>query len=233
MDGDLPLGDDGGYLRALTLTCRAGCATLPHYRAARGLLVREARRSRAFEIEHDGDPQRRVQAMQQFAAREFSDTTDATWWELTGGASSLLTAMAVLALAADEQTTGEDLRRSAEAYTWVANAAALLDSYADQLDDARTGAHNWLDYYPAKNLAVQRTAVVIDRALRETSALRNGDRHLVIVTSMIALALSSDSARSPSLRASSHALEAASGSLTRLLIPVLRAWRIAHRQPDG
>jgi hypothetical protein len=28
-------------------------------------------------------------------------------------------------------------------------------------------------------------------------------------------------------------LAASSGSLTRLLIPILRAWRIAYRQPDG
>jgi hypothetical protein len=233
VDSDLPLVDDGGYLRALTLACRAGCATLPHYGAAQGLLIREARRARAFEIEHDRDPRRRVEAMQQFAAREFSDATDATWWELTGGASSLLTAMAVLALAADEATTADDLHRTADAYTWVANAAALLDSYGDQLHDAVTGAHNWFDYYPAKSLAVQRTTAVVDRALREAGALRNGDRHLVIVTSMIALTLSSDSARSRSLRASTHALAAGSGSLTRLLIPILRTWRIAYRHRDG
>ncbi|HEV7754119.1 MAG TPA: DUF2600 family protein [Baekduia sp.] len=233
IDGDLPLVDDAGYLRALTLACRAGCATLPQYRQAHGLLVREARRSRAFEIEHELDPRRRVAAMQQFAAHEFSATTDATWWEVTGGASSLLPAMAVLALAADDETIADDLRHAASAYMWVANAGALLDSYGDQLDDAVTGAHNWLAYYPAKNLALQRTAAVIDRALREAAALRNGDRHLVIVTSMVALMLSGDNARSRSLRSSTHALAAAGGSLTRLLIPILRAWRIAYRHRDG
>ncbi|HMJ36265.1 MAG TPA: DUF2600 family protein [Baekduia sp.] len=222
------IGNDGGFLRALVFACRQGCASLAQYPEARGLLLREARRSRAFEIEHDRDVPRRTENMKEFAAQEFGGHTELSWWELTGGAGSLLTAMAVLALAADEATTEEDLRRAADAYVWVASAGALLDSYIDQFEDAAVDGHNWLDYYPTREDAAQRMSEVIGGALRETAALRNGERHVVMVASMTALALSCDSARGEGLRLSTRNVREGAGTLTKLLIPVLRAWRIAY-----
>jgi tetraprenyl-beta-curcumene synthase len=227
--GQGPEAADGGYLHALAHTCRADYASLPHYRTAQAMLLQQAHRARSLDLEHDRSPQRRVEGLKQFAAHEFSGTTDATWWELTAGACSLLPAIVQLALAADEQTTEDDLRRSVDAYTWVGSVSALLDSYIDQFEDATTGTHNYLAYYPGPDVAVDRIAILIDRALREVAALRNGERHLVIVGSMVAMYLTSDSARSRSLRASSRTLSASSGALTRLLIPILRGWRIAYR----
>jgi tetraprenyl-beta-curcumene synthase len=227
------VGDDGGYLGALIGACRQGCSALPGYRDARPLLLREAARSEAFELEHDRDPTRRAARLEALAAQRFGAVGDATWWELTGGAGSLLAAMAVLALAADERSTAGDLARAADAYVWVGSAGALLDSYADRADDARTGAHNWFTYYPTPDDAAARTVVLVDRAVREAAALRHGDRHVVIVACMVALALSSASVRTPEARGCSNRIARAGGPMTRLLIPVLRAWRLAYREPSG
>jgi tetraprenyl-beta-curcumene synthase len=227
------LGDDGAYLSALVMACRGGCATLPNYQHARGLLIREATRSRAFEIEHDRDALRRSATMQAHVAQHFRGVTGMTWWELVGGASALLTAMVVLALAADEATTPDDFLRAADAYVWVASAAALLDSYVDRPVDVSSGAHNWFDYYPSDGLAVRRAAELLHRAMSQISALRNAERHVVIVASMAALALSSDTARRADMRAATAAMARSGGGTTRLLIPVLRAWRMAYRRtPD-
>jgi tetraprenyl-beta-curcumene synthase len=223
-------GDDGGYLCALVLACRAGCSALPHYASARPLLLREADRARAFEIEHDRNAPRRLAMMEAYAEQAFGEVHDATWWELAGGASSLLTAMALLGLAGDERTTPEDLREAADAYVWVASAAALLDSYVDQPADALTGAHNWFDYYSTQADATRRTTQLLRRAVIESSALRNGERHVVIVTSMAALALSSDTARSRPRQADTATLARSGGCTTRALIPILRAWRLAYQR---
>lgn len=227
------VGDDGGYLDALVGTCRQGCAALPGYRDARPLLLREAARSEVFETEHDRDPARRTARLEALAAARFGAVGDPTWWELTGGAGSLLTAMAVLALAADERSSAADLARAADAYVWVGSAGALLDSYADRTEDARTGAHNWFTYYPTPADAAARTAELVSRAIREAAALRHGDRHVVIVACMVALALSSASVRTPEARASSGRIAQAGGPMTRLLVPFLRAWRLAYREPSG
>jgi tetraprenyl-beta-curcumene synthase len=222
------LGDDGGYLSALVMTCRDGCARLPNYRHAHGLLVRETTRSRAFEIEHDRDTPRRMEAMRTHVAQHFDGVTDITWWELVGGASSLLTAMVVLGLAADEATTPDDLLQAADAYIWVASAAALLDSYVDRPVDMPGGAHNWFDYYPTDGHATQRAAELVYQAVGRVSELRNAERHVVIVASMAALALSSDTARRTDMRTGTAAMAQGGGGTTRLLIPVLRAWRMAY-----
>jgi tetraprenyl-beta-curcumene synthase len=228
-----PGAPDGGYLHALAHACRARYATLPNYSKAQELLLQQARRARTLDLEHDPDPRRRANGLKQLARREFVAKTDAAWWELAAGASSLLTAIVLLALAAEEQTTEHDLRRAADAYTWVASVSSLLDNYIDQFDDAACGEHNYFVYYPTPAAAVQRIGVLIDRALREVGALRNGERHVMIVASMTAMYLSSDSARSRSLRGSTRVLAGHGGELTRLLIPILRAWRIAYRHPDG
>jgi tetraprenyl-beta-curcumene synthase len=220
--------DDGGYLRALVGACRGGCATLVHYPSVQPILVRETCRARAFEIEHDNDALRRARRMKAFATREFGDRSDLSWWELTGGASSLLTAMVAVALAADEQTTVADLHAATDAYILVASAAALLDSYTDRADDVTTGAHNWFTYYPAPEDAARRTAELIEQALRAAGALRNGQRHVVIVSAMTALALSSDSVRDSIT--TTRTLASRAGTTTRALLPILRAWRIAYGQ---
>jgi len=224
------LGDDGGFLRALVMACRGGCAALPNYRHAHGLLVREATRSRAFEIEHDRDAPRRSATMQAHVAQHFRDVTDIAWWELVGGASALLPAMVVLALAADAATTPDDLLQAADAYVWVASAAALLDSYVDRPADVSSGAHNWFDYYPTDAHATQRAAELLQGAVSRASALRNADRHIVIVASMAALWLSSDTARRIDLRETTATMARSGGGMTRLLILVLRAWRMAYRR---
>ena len=225
--------DDGDYLSALGEACRIGCARLPSYRTAYDLLLREAGRARSLDIEHDRDPRRRMRQMRQFAADEYSGAGDTKWWESVAGASSLLTTIAVLALAADEGVTHQDLRTAVDAYTSVAIVSALLDSYIDQLDDPHIAAHNYLNYYQSAEEAVLRLAALIDRMMRQLAMLHHPERHLVIASSMTAMFLTSDSARSHVLAPDTLWLATRSGSLTKTLIPVLRTWRLANRQTTG
>lgn len=222
--------DDGGYLAALGAACRAGCATLPGYGTARELLLCQAARARSLDIEHEPDPGRRLKRMREFAATEYGTVTDTTCCESVAGSSSLLTTIAVLAVASDENATHRELRATVDAYRSAAIVSALLDNYVDQLDDAASGAHNYLDYYPSSAVAVQRLATLIDRMLRQLGTLENAERHLVIACSMTAMFLSSDSARSVVLAQDTKRLSESSGTLTRALIPVLRAWRVVNRQ---
>ena len=66
----------------------------------------------------------------------------------------------------------------------------------------------------------------------EARALPDGARHTVIVACMVAMYLSKDSSRTPQMRASTRTLAAAGGSLSRLLLPVLRVWRVLYSQRD-
>jgi hypothetical protein len=224
---------DHGYVDALVTACRAECARLPRYAEARGALALEVRRSGALDLEHEPEPARRAEILRVFASLEYGGRQELAWWELTAGASSLLTAIVVMALAADEATTEGELRDAADAYRWVATCSALLDNLLDAADDEINSTNNYLELYPSRREAVDRLAVLIDRSLREVAGLRRSDRHVLIVAAMAAMYLSSDNLGDTSLRASRGLLIGSGGTLTRALLVPLKAWRATHHLRSG
>lgn len=238
LDPDAPISDyyrfhlrrdDGGYLRALVEACREHCAYLPSYPRVRALAIREARRAQVLALNHDPDPDRRDTALRQWSAREFPALGEASWFELSGAATASLTVHVLLALAADPAFQERDLDSAHAVYfPWCSLAATMLDSYVDLLDDSVSGNHSYISHYASREIAVQRLCAIVDRAAREARGLRNGQRHAVIVACMVAMYLSRDSAYASELRASTRLLVDAGGSLTKLLLPILRVWRIAY-----
>ena len=135
----------------------------------------------------------------------------------------------LLALAADSSSTEQDIQRVRAAYCpWVSAATTMLDSYVDQLEDTHHHDHSYISHYPSSRRALH-IGHLVARASYAASSLPDGHKHAVITASMIAMYLSKDSARSPQLRATTESYVNAGGSLTRLLMPVLRAWRLAYR----
>lgn len=226
-----PWRDDGGYLHTLVAGCRAQCAALPSYERVRSRLRTEAIRAQVLAINHDTDPDRRDANLRAWAAHEFPGGCEASWFELTGAASASLTVHVLLALAADELCSESDIARAQGAYfPWISAATTMLDSFVDQLEDAEHGDHSYVAHYPSPAQAAARIRELVRRSLREVDALRDPERHRLIVACMVAMYLSKDSAHSRALRATTWSLVAAGGSLTWLLLPVLRLWRIAYAQ---
>jgi tetraprenyl-beta-curcumene synthase len=226
-----PWCDDGGYLRTLVVTCRASYARLPLHRRLSRLVVREAIRAQVLAINHDLDPDRRDAALRSWARREFPGGHEASWFELTSAASAGLTIFALLILADDESESSKDdeAALAREAYfPWVSALAAMLDSYVDQAEDVANGDHSYISHYPTRELAIQRICQLVRRSLYEVRSVRNGERHIVIVASMVAMYLSKDSALTPAMREGTERILDAGGSLTRLLHPILRLWRTAY-----
>jgi tetraprenyl-beta-curcumene synthase len=225
-----PWHNDDGYLQALVDTCRECCARLPSYERVRGLVLRDARRAQVLALNHDVDPDRRDCSLREWSAGEFPDGHDASWWELTGAASAGLAAFALLALACEPAPTDSEIECTHAAYfPWVSAIACMLDSYADQAEDAVNGDHSYLAHYPTPDAAVTGICGLVRRCLHELHGLESSEKHLVIVCSMVALYLSKDSVRTDQTRPSRDQIANASGSLSRALVPVLRLWRVAHR----
>lgn len=226
-----PWRDDGGYLLALVELCRRSCSSLPSYGKVRSLLVEEAWRAQVLALNHLPDPSMRDAALRRWAAEEFPDTDELAWFELSAASSASLVVHSLLALAAARDVTDSQI---AEIYTvywpWTSLATAMLDSYVDQAEDLESGDHSYIAHYPDPELAIQRVGCSIARATRSAFRLRDGHRHVVIVTSMVAMYLSKDSARAPDMWPATRRLLHAGGSLARLLLPVLRAWRIIYSQ---
>lgn len=223
--------DDGGYLGALVAGCRDGCGMLPGYRVVKPLLVREARRARVLVINHRADEASRDRELRHWAAHHLLEERELQWFERTAAASGWITTHALLAAAASASVTHDEAAATHAAYfPWLAMALTMLDSYADQAEDRANGDHSYVGHYATPEAAVGRLCESVARAASGVLALPDGERHAVLLGCMIALYLSKDSARAPVLRDSSAQIAAAGGTLPRLLLPVLRTWRICNGQ---
>jgi tetraprenyl-beta-curcumene synthase len=226
-----PWHEDGGYLRALVVTCRERCVRLPCYERVRSRVIRAATLARVLGLNHEPDPDARDAALREWARREGRDWDALAWFECSAAASGWLTVLALLALAAGGEPEEGRISDTCAAYLpWISLAGTMLDSYADQTHDAAAAQHSYLAHYPCAEEAVERVCELVGEAARQACALPDGAKHTVIVACMVAMYLSKDSSRAPQMRASTRSLATAGGSLARLLLPVLRAWRVAYGQ---
>jgi tetraprenyl-beta-curcumene synthase len=226
---DIPFADDGGYMHSLVQACRDCCHNLPSYPLVRAAALEEANRAQVLALNHHPDPAARELLLKNWVAREFSEDHQAHWCELSGAASAPLTIHALLALAAEASCTEEEIGQVRAAYCpWVSATTTMLDSYVDQVEDLAHRDHSYISHYPS-HCRVLSIRLLVARASHAASSLPDGHKHAVIASSMIAMYLSKDSAHSAELRAITESYIHAGGSLARLLLPILRAWRTAYR----
>jgi tetraprenyl-beta-curcumene synthase len=220
---------DGGYVRALVESCREACTQLPAYDRVRSLALENAARCSVQCLNHEDDPLRRDELLERWARRAFPGAREVSWWELTAAASSTLGIHALLALAADPACSAREAAAVDAAYMpWICAVSTMLDSYVDEAEDAASSAHSYIAHYPTRGVAVGRTREMLRRSLREAHGLPNGARHALIAGGMVAMYLSAEDARTSAKRASTRSFIRAGGPSARLLLPVLRAWRVAH-----
>jgi tetraprenyl-beta-curcumene synthase len=223
-----PEQDDGGYLRALVEACRSGCAQLPGFLVVRRHATRAARELSVQVLNHQPEAQRTA-LLRSFARRELRGDGDTAWFERTAAASSTLGIYALLAMAVEPEVDGVEASAVDAAYhPWICLACTLLDCLVDQLDDERSGNHNYLTRYADPAKATDRIAEVVARSVCCSLKLHRGERHAVIVSAMVAMYLSKDVARRGTLKRSTRRIAASGGMLVRAQVPVLRVIRRAH-----
>jgi len=223
-----PWKDDGGYLRALVETCRRSCARLPGYRQVRPLILRGVRDCAIQSLNHEREPSRRDVALKEWAEREFADEHGLSWFERTAAAGAFMPHV-LLALAAEPSCKQEEVDAVYSAYfPWVSLTISMLDSYIDRADDTASESHSYISHYATEAAALERLAAIIRRIVSHAPGLPNGRRQAVLTEGIIAMYLSTAGVNTPSTRESTRMLARAGGSLTRVLLPIARAWRVAR-----
>jgi tetraprenyl-beta-curcumene synthase len=232
-----PWKDDAGYLQVMVAACRECCLALPSYCQVRGRLLDEGRRSDVGIYNHEPDAARRNVALQRWVERErhaLTEPGEIAWYELSAAASCSAAAHVMLALAAEPNGPGCDVAEVYAVYfPWFSVTTTMLDSYVDRAEDAESGAHSYIEHYSSEELGTRRVCELISRTRAQAKVLHNGYRHAVIVACMVAMYLSKDSARAPHMREQTVRLARAGGSLARVLMPVLRLWRVAYGQQSA
>ena len=229
-----PWKRDGGYLQALVVTCQQTSALLPSFDVVQRLVDRAASLTEVLALNHEPNPALRDRLLSTWAEKQFGEALDLTWFEWCGGASAWLTVFALLALASEDDCRAVDAKAVYDAYLpWVSLAGTMLDSYVDLQEDSAEGAHSYIAHYSGQQTATERIVVILQRSLRELVKVPNSNRHALIVSCMVAMYLSKDSARTPISQADNKRIARTSGALGHLLVRVLRAWRILYKQQSA
>jgi tetraprenyl-beta-curcumene synthase len=230
-----PWHDDGGYTRALVERCRQIAAGLPSIAQAQPFAARAARLTTVLALNHEPNPTLRETGLKAWAALHFPDSGELPWFEWAASASAWLTILALLALAADTGCHQSDAEATYAAYLpWASLAGTMLDSYADLAEDQAASAHSYISHYTDANQTIDRVGEILSNALTNVAKLPNGERHMVLISCMVAMYLTKDSTRTDENRATTRQLARVAGPLPRALIPALRAWRVVHGlQTDG
>jgi tetraprenyl-beta-curcumene synthase len=228
---------DGGYLCALVHACRQYCLRLPSFQRVRPLLVCEAARVNVQAINHDPNAASRETALREWVARELSSDAgrgqfdEVEWFELAAAAGANMAIYALLGIGAEPALSDLHVQRIRDTYfPWVSAVVTMLDSYVDQREDIDNGDQVYIAHYRTPELATRQVCELIRRSFTAASALPNGERHALIVACMIAMYLSKDSARTREMQGTTRSFLNAGGSLTEILLPILRTWRIAYKQ---
>lgn len=153
------------------------------------------------------------------------------WYELTAAASQSVIVFVLLSIATSPTLTAAEAQTIYDAYfPWFAYGVTMLDSFVDAVEDEGRGAHSYIAHYPHRELAVPRMCECVEQAAGRLLALRHGERHAVMLGCMVAMYLSKNSAWAAESRAATGRIRRSGGSLTAILLPVLRIWRVWNHQ---
>jgi tetraprenyl-beta-curcumene synthase len=220
-----PRADDGGYLSRLVASCQESVRSLPAATAV--LPLARAAASRC------GEGQSYTHAAARGEVRQLQDWADGLdspagyrWWEVAAGASSSVAAHALIAAAADRETSaGEAALIDAAYFPPIGALTVLLDDLIDREEDALAGEHNYLTYYRDSQAAADRLALIAARASAATAKLRDARRHAAILSGVAGFYLSADAATTPYARPIRDRLLGSIGLTSRPLLATMRLRR--------
>ncbi|MFL5834646.1 MAG: DUF2600 family protein [Solirubrobacterales bacterium] len=192
-----PTADDLGLLERLEAGWRREAAALPAYGAVEALLTRAVARCEEGQRRTHAAAAGAVDSLQAWA-HQLDAPSDYRWWEVAAGASSSVAAHALIAAAADPDTTPAQAAAIDAAYNPpIGTLTVLLDDLVDREADRIAGEHNYLGYYESDAEAAERLGLIADRSAALIAALPHSERHRAILAGVAAFYLSAPAIAPP------------------------------------
>lgn len=230
--------DDGGYLEDLSATARSALAKLPGLVAVAPVAQTSAARAAQAQIRMHAVPKLGSVQLQAWAERE-AHGTGLEWRELAAGAAaSVLALHALIAAAANTQSTPQQAQQMAEAYLSICVLVTLLDGLVDREQDRAVGEPGYIGLYEDQDLLADTLADVAQRAVRQARELPNGAHHLAILSGVIAYYSTAPGASRGPAQSVMSRLQRELSPLVSPALAVMRTWRLARalrsrRRPTG
>jgi tetraprenyl-beta-curcumene synthase len=229
------LGDDGGYLTGLIEACREALTVLPAFATIAGPAWTATERVVVYQSLNHGDGDGRYDSFDRWARHPERAHRELRWWETGAAAGSTLGVLALIA-AAGSPTLDAEVAGAIEGtyFPWIGALASLLDSLADQREDAASGLRGLIDYYASPEETAARMGTIAGEAMRRARELPGGPGHALILAAMTGYYLCGLSmSSSPHVRLVAPAVLDAMGSLARPAMIVLLARQVLGRLAAG
>lgn len=223
-----PQSDDGGYLHELVGTARAALSTLPSF----PIIARSARiaaeRIVVFQSFNVGTEQGDHVALAEWARERTPADSGLQWWEVAAAAGSSLGVHVLIAAAAEDELSQQEVTALDQAYfPWIGALHSLLDNLVDRQEDVRTDQPSLISYYASPAQAAARLRMLAAESVSRVRALPQGRRHLIILAAMAGNYLSNPEANAPEISYVARSVLDTIGDLAKPTLFVFRLRRFA------
>jgi tetraprenyl-beta-curcumene synthase len=163
-------------------------------------------------------------------ACEQSPSSGLGWREYAAGsASSVLAVHALIAAAADPQTTTGGARRINAAYLAIGAVITLLDSLVDETVDAARGEPGFIRLYDTREQLARELCALTREALERAHEAPHGKHHAMTLAGVVAYYTTHPGAREPHARGLVAAVRRELSPTVWPALAVMHSWRAAKR----
>ncbi len=226
-----PHYEDGGYLRRLVDTAQGAFAKLPASAAVNEAAGAAAMRCAEAQVRVHAAPREGTALLEGWAIDQ-AEPQGIPWRELlASAASAVISIHALIAAAADAQSTPKQAARIEMFHRSTCALATLLDGLADVARDERSGESElgYLRYFSDRDALGRELLRVTRRAINEADSVPHGAHHLMTLAGVVAYYTSSLSASESSSRAIVAPVQRELQPLIAPTLAFMRTWRFAKR----
>lgn len=221
--------DDGGYLEELVAAVRLALAQLPAISRLEDLLVTAARRSSEAQLQIHAASSAGHAELEHWARRQAVESPR-QWRELlAGAASSVLCVHALIAAAADPESTHEQAAQIDRAYRWISALPTILDSLVDRELDARSGRAGYVALYGSSDELAAQLSEVAATAIDRARKAPNTAHHVMTLVGIVAYYSSAPTASDPFACSVTAPLRLQLRGLIGPTLTLMRIWRLVKR----
>lgn len=224
-----PTKDDGGYLKTLAQTVKDALAQMPCVTAIAETARVSSTRCAEAQIRVHAVPSLGLDQLERWATQEARSTL-LPWREfLAGAVASVLAVHALIAAAADQNTTTAQAGAIDTAYLSISALSTMLDSLIDYAHDTSTGTPWYLQHYENRDRLAPQLAYVARRAATQVRSLPNAAHHTMTMIGVVAYYTSAPTATDEPVQSLVAHIQRELKPLITPTITVMRTWRLVKR----
>ncbi len=219
--------EDGGYLAAMVDACRESVRGLPGFELVAEPVCRATGRIVVYQTLNIPCSRGSYDAYARWADTETPRGIDLRWWETGASAGSSLAIFALIAAAASRGLGSADVEGIEAAYwPWIGALHTLLDSLVDHLKDIDAGQQSLISYYGSPAAAAIGLRRLASESVRLAHGLDAPRQHLILLTAMTSLYLSSPEAHEPHAKPATSSVLETMGDLAKPTMAVMGVRRL-------